>query len=350
MAPTHKPVQDIIQSGVVPKCYIQHEDDYQAASSNGPPPLMDAPTIDFSLLSSSSYPHDELANLRSALSSWGCVQLVNHGMPPSLLDEVREMSKQFFKLPLEEKEKYSSKGDDLLEGYGNTNAVQRGSLNWNDKLHLQVYPEDKRQLQFWPENPQQFRTILHEYSKRNRMILEMLLKAMARSLNLEENSFLQFRRDENEDMAFARFNFYPKCPLSDQVVGLKPHGDGTYITMLLLDNEVEGLQVNKDNTWFRVPIIPQALTILVGDQMEITSNGIFKSPTHKAVVNPQYDRISLAMLFKPSRDKEIGPLDKLIDEERLQLYKRLKDYSQFYSQCIPPLGERPISKVKINNH
>ncbi|XP_021765371.1 probable 2-oxoglutarate-dependent dioxygenase ANS [Chenopodium quinoa] len=341
MAPTLMPVQEILQSGVVPKGYIQPEDDYQVG--NGSPPLMDAPTIDFSLLSSSS--PDELAKLCSALSSWGCVQLVNHGIPLSILDEVREMSKQFFKLPLEEKEKYSSKGEDL-EGYGNTNAVQRGSLNWNDKLHLQVYPEDKRQLQFWPKNPEKFRTTLHDYSKMNRMILGTFLKAMARSLDLEEDRFLALWGDENEDMTFARFNFYPRCPMSDQVVGLKPHGDGTAITMLLQDNEVEGLQVVKDDRWFRVPVIPQAITILVGDQMEITSNGIFKSPTHKAVVNPKYDRISLAMLFIPSADREIGPLDELINEERPQLYKRLKDYGQVYTQSIPS-GERPISIVKI---
>ncbi|XP_021765361.1 probable 2-oxoglutarate-dependent dioxygenase ANS [Chenopodium quinoa] len=343
MAPTLMPVQEILQSGVVPKGYLLTKDDYQLGN-DGPPSLMDTPTIDFSLLSSSS--PDELAKLRVALTSWGCVQLVNHGMPLSLLDEVREMSKQFFKQPLKEKEKYSSKGEDL-EGYGNTNAVQRGSLNWNDKLHLQVYPEDKRQLQFWPENPRHFRTTLHEYSKKNLMILRTLLKAMARSLNLEEERFFELWGDENEDNTHARFNFYPRCPMSDQVVGLKPHGDGTAITMLLQDKEVEGLQVVKDDRWFRVPVIPHALTILVGDQMEIASNGVFKSPTHKAVVNPQYDRMSLAMLFIPSLDKEIGPLEELINEERPQLYKRLKDYGQVYTQSIPS-GKRPIDMMKIN--
>ena len=151
---------------------------------------------------------------------------------------------------------------------------------------------------------------------------------MARSLNLEEDCFFEIWGDEEKDSTYARFNFYPRCPMSDKVVGLKPHGDGTVLTLLLQDKEVEGLQVLKDNQWFRVPVIPEALTILVGDQMEITSNGIFKSPTHKAVVNPQYDRISLAMLFIPSSDTEIGPLDELITNERPQIYKRLKNYGQ----------------------
>ncbi|XP_057549605.1 jasmonate-induced oxygenase 4-like [Amaranthus tricolor] len=341
MAPTLLPVQEILQGGVVPKDYLQTKEDYQFGDV--PPALMDTPTIDFSLLSSSP---NELTNLYSALSSWGCVQIVNHGIPESVLDEVREMSKQFFKLPMEEKQKYSSKGNEL-EGYGNTNAIQQGSLNWNDKLHLHVYPQQKRQLQFWPQNPHHFRTSLDEYSKKNHMILELLLKSMACTLNLKEESFIELLwENEKEDNLHARFNYYPRCPMSDNVVGLKPHGDGTVLTILLQDQHVEGLQVLKDDRWFRVPVIPHALTILVGDQMEVASNGIFKSPTHKAVVNPKFDRFSLAMLFIPSLVKEIGPLNALITEDKPQLYKRFKDYGQVYTQSIPS-GKRPIDLVKI---
>ena len=70
------------------------------------------------------------------------------------------MSKQFFGLPLEEKAKYASKaGGGDLEGYGNDNADRKeeGTFNWNDKLHLQVHPENQRKLEFWPEKPENFR-------------------------------------------------------------------------------------------------------------------------------------------------------------------------------------------------
>ena len=81
---------------------------------------------------------------------------------------------------------------------------------------------------------------MDEYSKKSKMMIDTLLKAMASSLNLEEDRFLELNKDENEDMTFARFNYYPRCPMSDQVVGLKPHGDGTTITILLQDKEVKG--------------------------------------------------------------------------------------------------------------
>uniref|UniRef100_A0A803L2Z3 Uncharacterized protein n=1 Tax=Chenopodium quinoa TaxID=63459 RepID=A0A803L2Z3_CHEQI len=66
-----KPVQELLQSGVVPEMYLQQlKDEHQVG--DGPLPLMDGPIMDFSLLSSSNL--EELSKLRSALSTWGCFQ------------------------------------------------------------------------------------------------------------------------------------------------------------------------------------------------------------------------------------------------------------------------------------
>lgn len=111
------------------------------------------------------------------------------------------------------------------------------------------------------------REVIHEYTLKNRAIFEPLLKAMARSLNLEETCFVKEHGDVVK-MA-ARFNLYPQCPTPESVLGVKPHADGTTITTLLQDKEVNGLQVQKDDQWFRVPIVPDALFINVGDLLEV---------------------------------------------------------------------------------
>ena len=90
---------------------------------------------------------------------------------------------------------------------------------------------------------------------------------MARSLDLDESSFLkQYGEQIKLD---ARFNFYPRCRNPDLVLGVKPHADGSAITILLQDKEVEGLQFMKDNEWFNAPIVPDALLVNVGDQVEV---------------------------------------------------------------------------------
>lgn len=111
------------------------------------------------------------------------------------------------------------------------------------------------------------REILDEYISKIELINQVVLKALAKSLNLDENCFL----DQYGTTAkmIARFNYYPPCRWPENVLGVKPHADGSAITVLLQDKEVEGLQLLKDNQWFGVPIVRDALTINVGDQIEV---------------------------------------------------------------------------------
>jgi isopenicillin N synthase-like dioxygenase len=96
---------------------------------------------------------------------------------------------------------------------------------------------------------------------------------MAKSLKLEEDCFLN--ECGERDAMFMRINYYPPCPMPDHVLGLKPHTDGSSITFVLQDKEAEGLQVLKDNQWFKIPIIPDALVINVGDQLEVGTSGLY---------------------------------------------------------------------------
>ena len=45
-------------------------------------------------------------------------QAINHGIEPAFLNKVREVTKKFFALPLEEKHKYA-KQNGSNDGYGN---------------------------------------------------------------------------------------------------------------------------------------------------------------------------------------------------------------------------------------
>ncbi|KAK2991070.1 hypothetical protein RJ640_010072 [Escallonia rubra] len=77
---------------------------------------------------------------------------INHGVESSFLDNVHEGSKQFFALPMEERQKYSRETDDA-EGYGNDMVLSKHqTLDGSDRLYLFVNPEDKRKLKYWPES------------------------------------------------------------------------------------------------------------------------------------------------------------------------------------------------------
>ncbi|KAJ6673296.1 OXOGLUTARATE/IRON-DEPENDENT DIOXYGENASE [Salix viminalis] len=336
-------VQEMASSGQEPPVkYFYKGNDGGVLDSSVP--LIEIPVVDLGLLPSPSTSAQELDKLKLALSTWGCFQVINHGMTSSFLDKIREVSKQFFASPMEEKQKYSREADSI-EGYGNDMILSdHQTVDWTDRLYLTISPEDQRKIKFWPENPEDFRETLHEYTVKLQETNDFLLRAMARSLNLEESCFLD--QYGEQPLVTARFNFYPPCPKPGRILGVKPHADASAVTFLLQDKEVEGLQFLKDNEWFRVPIIPHALLVNVGDQVEIMSNGIFKSPVHRVVTNTKRERNTLAVFCIPESDNEIKPADGLISESRPSLYRKVKDYVSIYFQHYQQ-GKRPIEAVKI---
>ncbi|KAI3771752.1 hypothetical protein L6452_02919 [Arctium lappa] len=186
--------------------------------------------------------------------------------------------------------------------------------------------------------------VLDEYSSKIELINEVVLKALARSLNLEENCFLN-QYGTNSSMN-ARFNYYPPCEWPDKVLGVKPNADASAITVLLQDKEVEGLQILKDDQWVGVPIVRDALTINVGDLMEIMSNGIFKSPVHRVLINSENERMTVAMFCMPQTERDIGPVDELISDETPRLYKNVTFTLDFFSKNYQQ-GRRAIDAWKI---
>lgn len=342
------PIVDILETAGedVLEMFTRESGNRNLAADPSALPWMDCPVIDMSLLLSSSEGEaaEELRKLHYALVSWGSFQLINHGIMESLLNKIRENSKEFFVLPVEERMKYLRAPNDP-EGYGNDTVLSRNvPHNWNDRLYLNVYPEDRRRLVFWPQNPSDFRGTLHEFTMKVKEVNETIVQAMARCLGLEDNSFLE---EYGESVTIqARINHYPKCPFPELVRASRTHSDASAMTFLLQDKQVEGLQVLKDDNWFKVPIIPNALFVNVGDQMEIMSNGIFKSAVHRVVANSEKERLSVAMFCSPCSEMEIGPFKKLVNENQPPLYKTIKEYGQIFFQYHPK-GERPITSMKI---
>nr|XP_027118326.1 probable 2-oxoglutarate-dependent dioxygenase At5g05600 [Coffea arabica] len=269
---------------------------------------------------------------------------INHGMSASFLDEVLEVTGKLFKLPLDEKRTYS-RDENGIDGYGNDVIYSdRQTLDWNDRLYLHVLPKSIRKFEKWPRPPQNLREILLEFTERLRVMNEIIVKAMEKSLDLEENRFLdQFGESP---IVLARFNFYPPCPWPDRILAAKPQGDASGATYLLLDKEVEGLQVLKDDQWYLVPLTPNAIAFNVGDQVEIMTNGIYKSPIHRVATNRTRERETLALFFAPEPTREIKPVEGLISNKNPRMYKNVTDYSRNYFEYVQQ-GRMPIDAMKL---
>ncbi|KAL9223951.1 hypothetical protein vseg_000033 [Gypsophila vaccaria] len=304
--------------------------------------------IDFSVLASSTpAAADELAKLRSALSHWGCFQVINHGIESTFLEEMTENVKQFFALPVEEKLKCSA-ADEKLVGYG-TGKFSAGAAqaaDWNDGLYLVLHPHHKRSLQFYPHKPEKLSGLIHEYTEKLTAVAEATYKAMALSLNLKDDCFISHQGKNT--LIKGRFIYYPTCPHPESVLGVKPHSDGTYMTVLLPDDQVDGLQVLKDEQWYKVPVIPGALFINLGDLGEVMANGRYKSVVHRVVTNSEKHRVSVAAFWIPEDGHEIGPISELVSCDHPQKYKKfdMNEFRRVFFETFTQ-GHRALDALKL---
>ncbi|KAK7850672.1 protein LATERAL BRANCHING OXIDOREDUCTASE 1 [Quercus suber] len=292
----------------------------------------DIPVIDFSKIikGDKDEVHSEILKLGIACEEWGFFQVINHDIELSLLESIEKLAKEFFMLPLEEKQKYPMIPG-TLQGYGQAFVFSEDQkLDWCNMFALGVEPHYIRNPNLWPTKPAKFSETVELYSKEVRALCNNLLKYIAMSLGLRQQAF-----EEMFGVAVQaiRMNYYPACSRPDLVLGLSPHSDGSALTVLQQGKGSSvGLQILKDNTWVPVQPIPNALVINIGDTIEVLSNGKYKSVEHRAVTHKEKDRLSLVTFYAPSYEIELGPMPEFVDESNPCKYRRYNhgEYSKHY--------------------
>lgn len=177
--------------------------------------------------------------------------------------------------------------------------------------------------------------MIDEYSKKLLAMTEVIYKAMAKSLNLEQDCFLN--HPATQGAIVGRFGYYPRCPCPERVLGVKPHTDGSTMTIVLGDDQVEGLQIKKDDQWYKVPVNPGVLFVNLGDIGEVMTNGVFKAAVHRVVTNSSKGRISVTGFCIPEKKTHIEPLSELVSLHRPQMFKKLNtdEYWKIYYENYP---------------
>ncbi|KAI4323353.1 hypothetical protein L6164_022967 [Bauhinia variegata] len=145
-----------------------------------------------------------------------------------------------------------------------------------------------------------------------RELATSIVKFITMALGLESPQISESFQEGQYDI---RMNCYPSCPEPEQVLGIVPHAGNSGITFLLDCGELPGLQFLKDDKWVFVEPIQGAIVTNIGQIIEIISNGIYKAPVHRAVVNKWKERLSIVTFCYPSASIDIGPAQKLIGEE-----------------------------------
>ncbi|XP_020519352.1 gibberellin 20 oxidase 1-like [Amborella trichopoda] len=254
-----------------------------------------------------------------ACESWGFFKLVDHGIPNVVIESMKERCLGLFDLPMEQKLK-GERSSNLPLGYSPTNTDYGHNLPWAESLQLLQSPQQVLTFskKVFGNEHSPFSDAMLDYMHAMDALGMLIFEMLAHGLGLPHDYFS--KNFEEKEATMIRINRYPPCPLPSKCLGLGSHSDPHTLTILLQD-EVGGLQVlKKDEEWVGIRPLPNSFIINVGDTLEAWSNGRLKSVVHRAVVNKEKQRFSIAYFLSPASDMVVDSPSQLIDQE-----KTLKD-------------------------
>jgi len=282
-------------------------------------PLVDLEDFD------SSARHIVIRNIRHACQQHGIFQIVNHAVHETVTQGMLDVSREFFSMPAEYRAHlYSEDPSRVVRLSTSFNVQKENVFNWRDFLRHHCYPLEDY-IDSWPAKPAAYREVASKYCTEVRALILKLLALISESLGLEPDFLNKALGKHGQHMAI---NYYPRCPNPELTYGLPSHTDPNVLTVLLQD-QVSGLQLLKNGRWVAVPPIRNAFVVNIGDQLQVLSNGIYKSAIHRAIVNPSQSRISIPTFYCPSPDAVIKPADSLINPVNPVRYRKFT-YQEYY--------------------
>lgn len=271
-----------------------------------------------------------MEKIKDACENWGFFEILNHGISHEFLDTVERMTKEHYKKCMEQrfKELVASKALDGVQ-------TEIKDLDWESTFQLRHLP--KSNIAEIPDLDDEYRKVMKEFALKLEKLAEELLDLLCENLGLEKGYLKRAFYGSNGSPTFGtKVSNYPPCPKPDLVKGLRAHTDAGGIILLFQDDKVSGLQLLKDGQWIDVPPMRHSIVVNLGDQLEVITNGKYKSVEHRVIAQTDGTRMSVASFYNPGSEAVIYPAPALVEkeaEEKKKVYPKFvfDDYMKLYA-------------------
>ncbi|KAJ7964796.1 1-aminocyclopropane-1-carboxylate oxidase [Quillaja saponaria] len=265
--------------------------------------------------------------IKDACENWGFFELVNHGISHEFLDTLERLTKEHYRKCMEQrfKELVATKALERVQ-------TEVNDMDWESTFYLRHLPESN--ISEIPDLTDEYRKVMKEFSLKLEKLAEELLDLLCENLGLQKGYLKKVFYGSKGPTFGTKVSNYPPCPKPDLIKGLRAHTDAGGIILLFQDDKVSGLQLLKDGQWIDVPPMRHSIVINLGDQLEVITNGKYKSVEHRVIAQTDGTRMSLASFYNPGSDAVIYPAPALVEaEEKNQVYPKFvfEDYMKLYA-------------------
>jgi len=229
------------------------------------------------------------------------------------LSNILNHAKEFFSLPLEEKNKYKYTSTESNTGYqGMIESLTPGTPpDLKEAFNWCKYSDDNK----WPNK--KFKETCEEFNFLLELITKRILWLIEKVLELPELSLIT--KHQGSKSTTTRMLHYPSWngEIQENQMRGGEHTDYGTITILFTD-ENPGLQIKPRGTdeWIDAPYIPDTCIVNVGDLLQCWTNDLYVSTPHR-VVNEHLNisRYTFPYFVHPCDDVMI---DSLIGEQKYE--------------------------------
>ncbi|XP_057499084.1 1-aminocyclopropane-1-carboxylate oxidase-like [Actinidia eriantha] len=265
--------------------------------------------------------------IKDACENWGFFELMNHGISHELMDTVEMLTKGHYKKCMEQrfKEMVANKGLEAVQSEIN-------DLDWESTFFLRHLPVSN--IFEIPDLEEDYRKTMKEFAEKLEKLAEQLLDLLCENLEIEKGYLKKAFYGSKGPTFGTKVSNYPPCPCPELIKGLRAHTDAGGLILLFQDDKVSGLQLLKGGEWVDVPPMKHSIVINLGDQLEVITNGKYKSVMHRVIAQPDGNRMSIASFYNPGSDAVIYPAPALVEkEEQKQVYPKFvfEDYMKLYA-------------------
>jgi isopenicillin N synthase-like dioxygenase len=265
-----------------------------------------------------------VAELGRVVHEIGFLYVVGHGIPDQLAADVHAVARRFFALPDVDRLAIENVRSPQFRGYTRFGHEHtNGRVDLRDQLDIgrelpvpRLGPDDPAWLRLrgpnlWPDRLPELRPLATAWMEHLEGLGQSLLRALALALELPADTFTAAVSPPEVLLKIIRYLTPDSVAGGGDRTGqgVGAHRDTGFLSFVHQD-DVGGLQVERDGRLIDVEPRPGTLVVNIGEMFQLVTRGYLKATVHRVVSPPPgVERISLAYFFNPKLEATLAPVD-----------------------------------------